>query len=490
MPGRRTLEGNAIVSDCVAAHLLCRPLEVHPWMMTVHRTIDRFAQPGGKIRRHREIDVVSRQSAGATEGAIPELSTSRCCGPRDDRLAQEWIESQRLWRDLGPQLHSMKVVAQTNSYAAFKEAQGGQRRSRWDLSNFAILIKIRSRTSRSSAAGDNQSTGCVECGGSMATVRQDAQRLIVKMRRKVRTASIMREYEINRKRDGDRSQAAKRGDRALDQWHPWAEWPSNEIVARPDELILLFPLIRDGIGPANNRARKTAATAVSVWYFSRCYRQHEYPATSHELAKLDYERQLREMNDALLVSSVRQHELIEQAQKAEAALRESEERLALELAATQRLQAISTQLIHEENVDALHDEILDAAITIMGSDMASIQIIDKDKDALRMLAWRGFDPAFGEIFAFNGLDAKTSWSVARSVGHRVVVPDVETCDFIVGTPALEEHRKTGIRAVQSTPLISRDGQLVGMLSTHWRQPHQPSERDLRLFESWRGKPLI
>jgi signal transduction histidine kinase len=47
---------------------------------------------------------------------------------------------------------------------------------------------------------------------------------------------------------------------------------------------------------------------------------------------------------------------------------------------------------------------------------------------------------------------------------------------------LEEHRKTGIRAVQSTPLFSRSGKVVGMISTHWRKPHRPSERDLRLLD--------
>jgi len=36
--------------------------------------------------------------------------------------------------------------------------------------------------------------------------------------------------------------------------------------------------------------------------------------------------------------------------------------------------------------------------------------------------------------------------------------------------------------VQTTPLLSRGGQVVGMISTHWRQPHQPSERDWRLFD--------
>lgn len=196
----------------------------------------------------------------------------------------------------------------------------------------------------------------------------------------------------------------------------------------------------------------------------------------------DYERRLREMNDALLVSSVRQHELAEQARQAETSLRENQEQLAMDLIATQRLQEISTHLMQEENAEALYGQILDAAVTIMHSDMASMQIVDERNDALRLLAWRAFDPAFGEIFQFIGPDAETSCSVARKLGHRVVVPDVEACEFIAATPALEDHRKTGIRAVQSTPLFSRYGRLLGMISTHWRQSHQPSERDLHLMD--------
>ena len=205
-------------------------------------------------------------------------------------------------------------------------------------------------------------------------------------------------------------------------------------------------------------------------------------STTAPTTEPDYERQLREMNEALLVSSVRQHELTEQAEQVAAALRESEERLAAELAATEALQEISIKMIQEGDVKALYEQILDAAIAVMRSNMASIQILYEGQDALRILAFRGFDPEFGKIFELNGPDTRTSCSVARLVGHRVIVPDVETCDFIAGTPALEDHRKTGIRAAQSTPLISRSGLLLGMISTHWRQPHQPSERDLRLFD--------
>jgi PAS domain-containing protein len=72
--------------------------------------------------------------------------------------------------------------------------------------------------------------------------------------------------------------------------------------------------------------------------------------------------------------------------------------------------------------------------------------------------------------------------MALSSGTRVVVPDVEACDFMQGTDDLASYRLSGIRAVQSTPLLSRSGQLLGMISTHWRQPHQPSERALRLLD--------
>src|ERR1700721_914472 len=40
----------------------------------------------------------------------------------------------------------------------------------------------------------------------------------------------------------------------------------------------------------------------------------------------------------------------------------------------------------------------------------------------------------------------------------------------------------GAYAVQSTPLISRSGQLVGMFSTHYRNPRRPTDRELRLLD--------
>ena len=40
----------------------------------------------------------------------------------------------------------------------------------------------------------------------------------------------------------------------------------------------------------------------------------------------------------------------------------------------------------------------------------------------------------------------------------------------------------GYRAVQATPLISRSGDLLGMLLTHFRQPRRPTDRELRFVD--------
>ena len=43
-------------------------------------------------------------------------------------------------------------------------------------------------------------------------------------------------------------------------------------------------------------------------------------------------------------------------------------------------------------------------------------------------------------------------------------------------------RAAGFRAVLSAPLIGRDGTPLGMLSTHFRSVHRPSEQDLRRLD--------
>ncbi len=62
----------------------------------------------------------------------------------------------------------------------------------------------------------------------------------------------------------------------------------------------------------------------------------------------------------------------------------------------------------------------------------------------------------------------------------MLVEDVETDPLY--EPFRSAARAAGYRAVFSTPLIDRDGVPLGMLSTHFRQPHRPSDQDLRALD--------
>jgi PAS domain S-box-containing protein len=66
--------------------------------------------------------------------------------------------------------------------------------------------------------------------------------------------------------------------------------------------------------------------------------------------------------------------------------------------------------------------------------------------------------------------------------ERVVITDVETSPLFVGTPSLSVIRNAGVRAVQSTPIVSRTGELLGILTTQWDVPYSPDEHDLRRID--------
>jgi PAS domain S-box-containing protein len=169
-------------------------------------------------------------------------------------------------------------------------------------------------------------------------------------------------------------------------------------------------------------------------------------------------------------------------QKTAAALREGEERLETELAATRQLQSASALLIEGGDSQAIYSKIVDAAVAIMGSDMATMQTVDENQDVLRLLASRGFGPEFDAIFQLLNADAKTTCVTAWMTGQRVVVPDVETWDAVAGTTTLQNLREAGVRAALSTPLYSRGGHVMGVITTHWRTPHMPTESSLRLLD--------
>ena len=168
------------------------------------------------------------------------------------------------------------------------------------------------------------------------------------------------------------------------------------------------------------------------------------------------------------------------------ALRESERRLSVELADTKLLQHLSAQLIEGQGTALLYETLVDAALGIMRSQCAGMQVFHPEhgpRGALRLIASRGFDEAAKRRWEWVSVDNNhTTCARALRTNGRVITPDVARCDFMAGTADQAALLESGIQALQTTPLVSRAGKTLGMITTHWAEPHHPSDRDFRLLD--------
>lgn len=152
------------------------------------------------------------------------------------------------------------------------------------------------------------------------------------------------------------------------------------------------------------------------------------------------------------------------------------------------LHSISIALIGEQDRVALYGKIVDAAVSITSSQFGTMQLLCPREHAsghggeLQLLSSRGLPPEAVGFWQWVNPAAHSSCTMALKLGKRAIIPDFEKWDDIAGTEDLLAFRRTGIRSAQTTPLLSRNGVLLGMISTHWSTPHQPSERDLRLLD--------
>jgi PAS domain S-box-containing protein len=186
---------------------------------------------------------------------------------------------------------------------------------------------------------------------------------------------------------------------------------------------------------------------------------------------------LREEDGQMLV--LESNRDLTERKRAEVELRDLKDGLANDLAAMNRLHELSTRLVEINDLQDLLEEILDAIIALQRADFGNIQLYDRETGALKIVAQRGFKQDFLDYFD-SVHEGQAACGLALQQRQRVIIEDVEV------DPGFTPHRRiaasSGFRAVQSTPLFSRNGEPIGVLSTHFRRPHRPSERDLRLTD--------
>ena len=131
--------------------------------------------------------------------------------------------------------------------------------------------------------------------------------------------------------------------------------------------------------------------------------------------------------------------------------------------------------------DGLLERALEGAIGLLGADLGNVQIPDPKSGALMLMASDGFKTEFLEVYRIVQDDAELACGRAAARREQMVIDDVTT------DPGFTAHRENaaeaGFRAVVSTPAVDSNGRLRAVISTHFRQRHHPSQRELEIV-SW------
>ncbi len=204
----------------------------------------------------------------------------------------------------------------------------------------------------------------------------------------------------------------------------------GEMVTKEEEIVLI---------PARGERRTREVTATPV----------------------------RDVNGAIIGSVSVVRDITEQ--------KKAENLLKANLAALMRMHALSTKVLERGGHEPMLQEIMQAAVAIMAAEKGTLQMAAGD--SLRIVAHCGHERPFLDFFAAAENVASVCGEATKR-GERVIVEDVEMSPLFAGTPSLSVLRNAGVRAVQSTPLMSREGKLLGILTTQWGVPYVPDEHDL------------
>lgn len=202
-----------------------------------------------------------------------------------------------------------------------------------------------------------------------------------------------------------------------------------------------------------------------------------FPAESYS-GLTDTDERLRAIT--LLQQQARslQSEITER-KEAEDALRAVKDELEIQVEDLRRLHEMSVSLTSTLDIETVLREVLSAALEVQGADMGLLSLCDTERDGLNLKVQSGFDQEFLKFVEWVPPGAGACGTCYEQ-RRRVVIEDVETDPIFA--EYREAARRAGFRACHSTPLITGTGNIIGVLSVHFRQPHSPSNRETRLID--------
>jgi PAS domain-containing protein len=161
---------------------------------------------------------------------------------------------------------------------------------------------------------------------------------------------------------------------------------------------------------------------------------------------------------------------------------ELEARRNAEIAALARLSEVPEQVSQEDSKRKLLQLSVDTAVQLTRAEMAMVHLYDPATQTLRLAAQRGFKESHTAHFSSIGLESRDTSGEALRTRARVVVENINQSPIFETSPMLPILEAAGVGAVQSTPVVSRKGDLLAVISTCWQKRCQPDESILRLLD--------
>ena len=124
---------------------------------------------------------------------------------------------------------------------------------------------------------------------------------------------------------------------------------------------------------------------------------------------------------------------------------------------------------------------LDDLIALVGAVYGNVQLVCEGE--LVIVAQRGFAKHFLTAFRTVRIsDGLTVCARAARAHKQIVLSDVRADADYASLRVIADE--AGYRAVQSTPLITSGGVFVGVLSTHFRNVHTPTEIEMQALKDY------
>jgi GAF domain-containing protein len=145
------------------------------------------------------------------------------------------------------------------------------------------------------------------------------------------------------------------------------------------------------------------------------------------------------------------------------------------------IEALRKKLLEPELHEVL-DNLLQHAMMMCGTKAGTIQLLNETNNSLEIATSFGLSDEFIMHFRIVTCDDGSVCGRALAKKETIFIDDL-TKDRSFARH-LNLALQNNIRAVQSSPLISSSGRIVGMMSVHFATPGKVSKVNVQEFESY------